>query len=134
MIQKSAIHTAREIAQQPLLWKKIYQETERQKNDILAFLKTTKDVKRIILTGAGTSAFIGLSLKGSFLKNRGIVTEAISSTDIVSHPKEYFHPDIPTLLVSFARSGNSPESAAAVSFADDICKTCYHFIITCNPE
>jgi tagatose-6-phosphate ketose/aldose isomerase len=134
LIQKSAIHTAKEIAQQPSLWKKIYQETERQKNDILAFLKTTKDVKRIILTGAGTSAFIGLSLKGSFLKNRGIVTEAISSTDIVSHPKEYLHPDIPTLLVSFARSGNSPESSAAVSFADEICKTCYHLIITCNPE
>jgi tagatose-6-phosphate ketose/aldose isomerase len=129
-----AIHTAREISQQPALWKKIYQETERQKRDILAFLDITKDVKRIILTGAGTSAFIGMSLKGSFLKNRGIVTEAISSTDIVSHPREYFHPDIPTLLVSFARSGNSPESAAAVSFADEICKKCYHLIITCNPE
>jgi tagatose-6-phosphate ketose/aldose isomerase len=132
--QNGAIHTAREISQQPALWKKIYQQTERQKNDILAFFKTTRATKRIILTGAGTSAFIGRSLKGSFLKNWGIVTEAISCTDIVSHPKDYFHPDIPTLLVSFARSGNSPESSAAVVFADDICKTCYHLIITCNEE
>jgi len=132
--QYGAMHTAREISQQPALWRKIYQQTKHHEKDILAFLKATKDVRRIILTGAGTSAFIGLSLKGSFLRNRGIVTEAISSTDIVSHPREYFHPDIPTLLVSFARSGNSPESAAAVSFADEICKTCYHLIITCNAE
>jgi tagatose-6-phosphate ketose/aldose isomerase len=132
--QNGAIHTAREISQQPALWKKIYQQTQRQKNDILAFFRATRDIKRVILTGAGTSAFIGRSLKGSFLKNWGIVTESISSTDIVSHPKDYFHPDIPTLLVSFARSGNSPESAAAVAFADEICKTCYHLIITCNEE
>ena len=131
---KGGIHTAKEICQQPALWKKIYQQVEGQKNEILAFFKATKSIQRIILTGAGTSAFIGVSLKGCFLRNRGIVAEAISSTDIVSHPKDYFHPDIPTLLVSFARSGNSPESSAAVSFADEICKTCYHLIITCNAE
>jgi tagatose-6-phosphate ketose/aldose isomerase len=129
-----AIHTAREISQQPALWKTIYQQTKSREKEILSFLNTTKDVRRIILTGAGTSAFIGMSLKGSFLNNRGIVTEAISSTDIVSHPRAHFHPNIPTLLVSFARSGNSPESAAAVSFADEICKTCYHLIITCNTD
>jgi tagatose-6-phosphate ketose/aldose isomerase len=134
LIQNGAVHTAREISQQPSLWKKIYQQLEQQKQDILAFLRATKSAKRIIFTGAGTSAFIGISLKGSFLKNRGISIEAISSTDIVSHPKDYFHPDIPTLLISFARSGNSPESSAAVSFADEICKTCYHLIITCNTE
>jgi tagatose-6-phosphate ketose/aldose isomerase len=132
--QYGAIHTAREISQQPELWKKIYRLMESREKEILAFLNSTRDAQRIILTGAGTSAFIGMSLKGSFLNNRGVVTEAISSTDIVSHPKDYFHPDIPTLLVSFARSGNSPESAAAVAFADEICKTCYHLIITCNAD
>ncbi len=134
LIQKGGLHTAREISQQPALWKKIYRQIENQKKDILAFLGTAKSAKRIILTGAGTSAFIGISLKGCFLRTWGIVAEAISSTDIVSHPKDYFHPDIPTLLVSFARSGNSPESSAAVSFADEICKTCFHLIVTCNAE
>src|SRR4030095_1361855 len=42
--------------------------------------------------------------------------------------------NIPTLLISFARSGNSPESVAVLALADKICGTCYHLIITCNGE
>jgi tagatose-6-phosphate ketose/aldose isomerase len=131
---KGATHTAREIVQQPLLWKKIYHQVKEQKPAFQKFLDSTNDVERIILTGAGTSAFIGLSLRGSFQRKKNILTEAISTTDLVSHPKDYFHPDIPTLLISFARSGNSPESVAAVALADEICKTCHHLIITCNSE
>jgi tagatose-6-phosphate ketose/aldose isomerase len=134
LTQKGGIHTAREIAQQPVLWKKIYDQVVEQKDALQEFFDLTSSVKRIILTGAGTSAFIGLSLRGSFQRNKNILTEAISTTDLVSHPKDYFHADIPTLVVSFARSGNSPESVAAVSLADEICKTCYHLMITCNAD
>jgi tagatose-6-phosphate ketose/aldose isomerase len=38
------------------------------------------------------------------------------------------------LLVSFARSGNSPESIAAVNIVDNFCRDSYHIIITCNDE
>jgi tagatose-6-phosphate ketose/aldose isomerase len=131
---KGAIHTAREISQQPELWKKIYATVVRQKGEITKFFTETQNIGRIILTGAGTSAFIGLSLRGTYQRSRSIITEAISTTDLVSHPKDYFHPSIPTLLISFARSGNSPESAAAVSLADELCDTCYHLVITCNSD
>ncbi|HPZ89546.1 MAG TPA: SIS domain-containing protein [Flavihumibacter sp.] len=90
--------------------------------------------KKIILTGAGTSAFIGLNLRGCFQQMTGIPTEAVATTDIVSHPHHYFLPNEPLLLISFARSGNSPESAAAIALADDICQQCHHLIITCNRE
>jgi len=128
-----AIHTAREISQQPELWKKVYEEILAHRRQITAFFQGVKGVGRIILTGAGTSAYIGSSLRGTFQRTLGIVTEDISTTDLVSHPNDYFHADTPTLLVSFARSGNSPESAAAVSLADKLCKKCYHLIVTCNP-
>ena len=36
--------------------------------------------------------------------------ESIGTTDIVAKPEDYLIKDEPTLLVSFARSGNSPES------------------------
>lgn len=134
LINKGGIHTAREIAQQPALWRKIYKQVEQEKDDLIAFLDIANTAGRIILTGAGTSAFIGLSLRGSYQRNRKIITEAISTTDLVSHPKDYFQPDVPTLLISFARSGNSPESVAAVSIADSICKTCFHLMITCNKD
>ena len=135
LIKNGGIYTAREISQQPALWKKIHQGIILQKKEINRFLdEAFSKCERIIITGAGTSAFIGLSLRGIFQRSSGLLTEAISTTDLVSHPKDYFHPHIPTLLISFARSGNSPESEAAAVLADEICPACYHLIITCNAE
>jgi tagatose-6-phosphate ketose/aldose isomerase len=130
---KGAIHTAREISQQPVLWREIAELLSAKQDEVRQFLKSIK-FERIILTGAGTSAFIGLSLRGTFQRTFGILTEAISTTDLVSHPNDYFAESVPTLLVSFARSGNSPESVAAVVLADQICHDVHHLIITCNAD
>jgi len=135
LIKSGGIHTAREICQQPELWKKTFEEIKHQEVAIAKFMdEALANTKRIILAGAGTSAFIGLSLRGVFQRNSGITTDCVATTDIVSHPKDYLTPEIPTLLISFARSGNSPESVAAIALADEICHTCYHLIITCNAE
>jgi len=134
LIEQGAIHTAREISQQPEIWKKVYDDLLRKHHSFQDFLQNAFSASgRIILTGAGTSAFIGLSLRGIYQRKTGILTEAISTTDLVSHPQDYFAADVPTLLISFARSGNSPESAAAVAIAERICKRCFHLVITCNP-
>jgi tagatose-6-phosphate ketose/aldose isomerase len=131
---KGAIHTAKEISQQPVLWEKIYAQFLQEAPALHAFFQKSGGFKRVIITGAGTSAYIGLSLRGAFQRTLHVLTEALSTTDLVSHPKDYFIHDVPTLLISFARSGNSPESVAAVTLADEFCKTCHHLIITCNPE
>ena len=132
---KGAVHTAREIAQQPDLWQKIWHVVNDQRTGLHKFLGTAlTDSRRVILTGAGTSAFIGLSLRGIVQRQTGILTEAIASTDLVSHPRDFFSASIPTLLISFARSGNSPESVAAAALADEICGNCYHLVITCNGD
>ncbi len=131
--EKGAIHTAREISQQPELWRQVWKEVRAHRSGLQKFLNTAlKNSKRIILTGAGSSAFIGLSLSGLYQRKTGLLTQAIATTDLVSHPWDYFIPDQPILLISFARSGNSPESVAAVSLAQEISKTFYHLIITCN--
>lgn len=135
LIKSGAIHTATEISQQPLLWDRIYQSVLLQQPELKEFLEVAmRKSQRIILTGAGTSAFIGLSLRGIFQRTTGLITEAISTTDLVSHPQDYLIQDCPTVMISFARSGNSPESEAAVALADNLCKTCYHLIIICNPN
>lgn len=132
---RGAVHTAREIAQQPDLWQKVWKEVEGQRGGLDGFLRMAlSKSKRIILTGAGTSAYIGLSLRGVIQRRTGILTEAIASTDIVSHPRDFLSPDVPTLLISFARSGNSPESVATVALAQEMCSTLYHLVITCNAE
>ncbi len=128
-----AIHTAREIAQQPAVWEMIWNNLHAEKDEIKSFIDNS-DFHKIILTGAGTSAYIGESLVGTFNRSGYKCTSAIPTTNLVSHPYDYFSKDQSVLLVSFARSGNSPESKAAVELADKISKKCFHLIITCNPD
>ena len=56
------------------------------------------------------------------------------TTDIVSAPHLYLDPDQPLLLVSFGRSGNSPESLAAVELAESLVRDVRHLVVTCNAE
>jgi tagatose-6-phosphate ketose/aldose isomerase len=86
------------------------------------------------LTGAGSSAFIGEAAQGIVQKNTNRITHAIPTTDLITHPQLHFIKEMPTLLISFARSGNSPESLAAVQLANEYCTNVFHFIITCNSE
>src|SRR3954470_16011016 len=111
--------TAREIAQQPAVWPEIDALVTRQRAALDAFLGPllARAELRIVLTGAGTSAFIGECLTPAML-GKGWRAEAVPTTDLVSGPRSFLQPKVPTLLVSFGRSGSSPESLAAVTLAD----------------
>jgi tagatose-6-phosphate ketose/aldose isomerase len=131
--QNAAGDTATEIKGQPQLWNSILNDFLNASASIEEFLNAAyKETDNIILTGAGTSAFIGLSLQGCFFRNTNIITRAIATTDIVSFPQDYFNSSHTSLLISFARSGDSPESLATVKLADKFSKKCFHLIITCN--
>jgi tagatose-6-phosphate ketose/aldose isomerase len=129
------LHTANEIAGQPELWLKIHKQVLEDKERISSYLnQALPEVSRIIITGAGTSAYIGLTLHGIFSRSLKVHTDAIATTDLVSHPGDYFFDHETIMLVSFARSGNSPESTAVVNLADKLSRKCFHVIITCDPE
>ena len=135
LISKGAINTAKEIYDQPLIWNHTYAKLVKEQNDISGFWNPAlKNSKEIILTGAGTSAYIGYSLEGTFQRHTGITTVSIPTTHLVTHPEDYLRADGPILVISFARSGNSPESVAAVRLVDRICKDCYHLVITCDKD
>lgn len=134
--RKGAFFTASEIEGQPVLWQKIYELIRKEREEIGTFLAPllTLPNLRIILAGAGSSAFIGEAAQGIVQESTGKLTHAIATTDLITHPKLHFQRDIPTLMVSFSRSGNSPESLAAVEMADEHCDRVYHLIITCNKD
>lgn len=133
--ESGAFFTAKEISGQPELWMNIFEKVVAEKAEIMSFLDDVlKKTKKIILTGAGTSGYIGYSIEGVFQRTNKITTISIPTTHLVSHPQDYFDPKLSTLLVSFARSGNSPESVAAVKLADKYCDECYHLVITCDTE
>ena len=78
---KGAINTAKEISQQPEVWLSILNSIDKKRKEIKSFTDTAyRNINKIVLTGAGTSAFIGLSLKGIFFRNSGIETQAIATT------------------------------------------------------
>ena len=133
---KNAIHTAKEICQQPEMWKKTYEKTLEEKSQLLHFLQKIRHANDplVILSGAGTSAFIGETLTGPFQKNWGINCKSVSTTDIITHPDNCFIKTKPTLLISFARSGNSPESLQTCKLARKYCDDLYELNITCNAQ
>ena len=134
------IITTREIKQQPKLWEETYEIYKEHKDSINRFIENIGKKHgqfRIIFTGAGTSAYVGNTILPYLKKKADIrkhIIESIATTNLVSNPYDFFVEDVPTLLVSFARSGNSPESIAAVNLGSQIVKDFYHLAITCAPK
>ena len=140
LIELGAEITTREIYQQPQVWQTAFENYKAQSDKIVAFLNgigEKHDYIKVILTGAGTSAYVGETLLPYFRKiydERKWNFNAIATTDVVANPLAYLHKEVPTILVSFARSGNSPESVAAVDLAKDIVEELYQITITCAAE
>ncbi len=134
--QHNALHTAREIWQQPDLWRRLHQQLTDTSAQWQPFLQPLLDNPRlqIVLCGAGSSAFAGRALAPWLRQQTGRDVVAYGTTDIVANPHQYLDRSRPTLLVSFARSGNSPESVASVALADQLLPECYHLMLVCNPD
>ncbi|MBF9133997.1 SIS domain-containing protein [Plantactinospora sp. S1510] len=134
--RRRAVDTSREIAQQPAVWREIDRMTAKSGATTAAFLKPLLERPdlRIVLTGAGTSAYVGEVLAPSLRRRLGRRVDAVATTDIVADPLACFAEDVPTLLVSFARSGNSPESVTATQLATQVLTDCRHLVVTCNEQ
>lgn len=140
LVKLGAEITTREIKQQPQLWKEAFDNYQKRQTEIDQFIQSilAKHARlKVVLTGAGTSAYVGDTLL-PYLKQ---VTDAnvyqfesVPTTDLVSNPYAFFQSDEPTLLISFARSGNSPESVAAVELGKAIVDNFYQLTITCAPD
>lgn len=129
-----AIFTAKEIAQQPDIWLKTLDILEPQLEPLQRFIRqiTFRERFDILMVGAGTSCYVGESVSSVLNERLPYRIRCCGSTDLVVEPEKYLSRETPTLLVSFARSGNSPESVGAVSVANQLCKNILHLFITCN--
>lgn len=132
----NSYNTAFEICQQPDLWLKTVEKYESIKGEIKEFLKKINFSSEfdVLFTGAGTSEYVGNILEPMFNEKSNINFKSVASTDIVNNPEIYLKKNRKTLLISFARSGDSPESVASVELADKLIDNVYHIFITCNKE
>ncbi len=128
--------TAAEIRQQPGLWQLVAADAERRRRATDGFLRPllSDQRTRIVLSGAGTSAFAGQVLAPALTGRLRRRVDAAATTDIVASPREVLGEDVPTLLVSLARSGDSPESTATTDLADQLLSSVRHLVITCNGD
>jgi tagatose-6-phosphate ketose/aldose isomerase len=131
-----ALATAREIEQQPAMLRKTHRALLARRDALVRFLRPVleRDAMRVVLAGAGTSGFIGECLAPYLAALLPCRVEAVATTDLVSAPSLFFERATPTLLVSFGRSGSSPESVAAVDLANRFVSQVLHLAITCNAE
>ena len=129
------LHTYREIRQQPRVWLEAYRSIVAQKQVIKSFLdRYIGQGYQIILSGAGTSAYIGDALEPALHNTPFRGATALATTDIITTPYMYFNKDSKVLMVSFGRSGNSPESLGAVKAVNQTAGSVAHVFITCNAE
>ena len=128
--------TSKEIFQQPETWLKTFNQVKAEKDSIKALIDKviSQDDYDIILTGAGTSEFVGNSIFPFLSPLNNFKVKSYGTTDIVACPEDYISRTKPTLLVSFGRSGNSPESVAAVEAANTVCENIHHLFVTCNHD
>ena len=128
--------TIHEIYQQPSTWRKTCAQLKECKDELQKFLDQVVKAPDfdIVLTGAGTSEFVGNSLYHALNKKYDFKVKSYASTDIVPNPEDTLSRTKPTLLVNFGRSGNSPESVGSVEAAEVVCENIYHLFVTCNCE
>jgi len=128
--------TAAEIAQQPLLWETLAQTITQLRTHLQAFLgpRLEHPEQRVLFTGAGSSGFIAELVAEAQTTRWPAQMRAVHTTSLLTHPAYYLHAEHPTLLVSFGRSGSSPESIAAIDTVRATVKDAQFVNITCNAE
>lgn len=122
--------TAREIASQPALWRETLKLVESKFQELEDFLGVDPV---LVLSGAGSSHYVSLSVQPA-LKRVFSRVDAIPSTEILMDPESSLPRD-PFILVSFARSGNSPEGNAVSELAESLRPGLVRQLaITCNRD
>jgi len=129
-------YTAEEIAQQPRMWTALADLLDDAQARIDRFLGDAlrQSGQLVIFTGAGSSGFIAEMVADHINAQWPAEIRALHTTSLLTHPALYLRRERPTLLVSFGRSGSSPESVAAVELVRDQVDDARFLDITCNAD
>lgn len=123
-------HTIREICQQPATWS----DTARHLKEFRRMVaESLASCQRIVLTGSGSSQYAGECAAPALERDLGRTVEVAGGGELLLKRRASVAGE-PTLVVSLARSGESPESAAVVDTLLETEPRTHHLIITCNSE
>jgi len=124
-------HTVREIGQQPVTWV----ETATRLRGLGPVLsESLAGVESVVFTGSGSSVYAAECVAPCLQEALGVPVSAVPAGLILTHPETCLPPNGRFLVVSLARSGNSPESRAVVDWLLECRPRARHLFITCNEQ
>lgn len=127
-------YTLEEICQQPATWRETGREMVGLADRLSAFLADAgirRGCGALVLTGSGSSLFVGASVGPALQSALGIPVHVLAAGDLLTHPRQALPPLRPCVVVSFARSGDSPESTAVIDSLLAREPACRHLLVTC---
>lgn len=123
--------TLREMLQQPPTWRGTADLLAAPSVATLLSQVLISRPEHIVLTGSGSSVHAGECLAAVLQAALRIPCRAIAAGDLLTHARGMLAPGR-GLIVSIARSGDSPESAAVVDSILAAAPACTHLVVTCN--
>jgi tagatose-6-phosphate ketose/aldose isomerase len=124
-------HTLREICQQPATWLETGRLLPKYSS---ALIDCTEGLSSLFLTGSGSSEYAGDCVRSALRKALNMDVQAIPSGALLTHVGYAMPVARPSLMVSLARSGDSPESVGALTLVRKIAPEIRHLVLTCNRE
>jgi tagatose-6-phosphate ketose/aldose isomerase len=124
-------HTLEEIAQQPGVWPEVASRVVSGSRQLEASLA---GADAVVVTGSGSSLYASECIASGIHPRLGLPATAAAAGAILTHPEISLPRADAFLLVSVARSGNSPESRAAVDWVLEAHPGARHVFLTCNRD
>jgi tagatose-6-phosphate ketose/aldose isomerase len=125
------VHTLREICQQPWTWIRTA-ELMQQFARVLSPL--VERISSLVLSGSGSSEFAGDCVRMVLQKELSVNAQAIPGGTLLTHGSRAVSIGRPGLMVSVARSGDSPESVGALALMLKTEPRFRHLVLTCNRQ
>src|SRR6202795_4797865 len=124
-------HTLQEICQAPWRWARPCDRIIASREGLR---KDMAGIRSLALTGSGSSEYAAECVCLPLRNELGICTESISGGALLMYGGKSLPKERPGLLVSLARSGDSPESSGAVELILETEPESRHVIVTCNEQ
>jgi tagatose-6-phosphate ketose/aldose isomerase len=122
-------HTLREICQQPWTWLRTCDQMVAS-TDILK--QIFAGIRSLTFTGSGSSQYAGECLCLPLQHDLGIQIASVGGGQILTHGAKVLPSERPGVVISLARSGDSPESRGAIELLLNTEPALHHIVVTCN--
>lgn len=127
--QRGYFHTLHEILQQPWTW---LDTCDRMSSQAAELKKIIAGIRSLVLTGSGSSEYAGDCVRQTLQQELAVSAQVIGGGALLMHGRAVFPPERPALMISLARSGDSPESDGALSQLLEQEPSIRHLVLTCN--